>query len=116
MPLRRDRDLDHAVTLTGEQLVRFLDLVERKAMRDEWPQVERTRAHDVDQAAHSLLPARAERRHDLVIADPRGERVERDQQLARVDAEARQGAARAQDAQAALERLLRPERLDRDVD
>src|SRR5215831_14786190 len=36
----RDGDLEHAVTLVGEQLVRLLDLIEREPMRHERTEVE----------------------------------------------------------------------------
>ena len=70
----------------------------------------------LDQAAHPLLAAGAERGDDAVVAEPGGERLVRHLELAGVDAEARQRAARAERAQGALERLLRAERLDGHVD
>ena len=48
------------------------------------------------QPAHALLAARAQRRDDAVVAEAGGERVVRHLQLARVDAEARERAARSQ--------------------
>ena len=51
-----------------------------------------------------------------LVAEPGREGAERDRQIGRIDAEARQRAARAQHAQRRLERRLRAERLDRDVD
>ena len=49
-------------------------------------------------------------------ARPGAERSERDRQIGRIDAQARQRAARPQHPQGALERALRAQRLDRDVD
>jgi hypothetical protein len=62
-----------------------------------------------------LLASRTERRDDLVIDEPCRDRIERERQLACIDSEAREHAARFQHAQAALEGLLRAERLDCDV-
>jgi hypothetical protein len=50
-----------------------------------------------------------------VIAETRGERIERHREVARIDAEARERAARADAPERALERRLQAQRLDGDV-
>ena len=62
------------------------------------------------------LPPGTERRDDLLIAEAGVERLVRRDELARVHAEARQRPARPDRPQRVLERLLPPERFDRDVD
>src|ERR1051326_4013498 len=85
-------------------------------MRDERMQIEPSALHHRDQALHAVLAAGAERRDDLDVGDAGAERVIRNRELAGVDAEARDRAAGANDAETVLERLLRPERFDGDVD
>ena len=85
-------------------------------MRHKRRQIDATMLDHRHQPPHPLLPARAERRHDLLIAEARIERLVGRDELARVDAEARQRAAGPDGAQRVLERLLPAERLDRDVD
>ena len=70
--------------------------VEREAVREQRDGGRGGRSHHLDQAAHPLLAAGAERRDDAVVAEAGGERVVRHLQLAGVDAEAGQRAARAQ--------------------
>jgi hypothetical protein len=60
--------------------------------------------------------AGAERGHDLVVADASREGTERHRELARIDTEAGQHAARLQAPKTTLERLLEPAGLDRHID
>lgn len=57
--LGRDRDLEDAVALRAEELIRLLDAFQREAMRDQRAQIDTPSVDDVDQAAHPFLPARA---------------------------------------------------------
>ena len=72
----RDRHLQHAIALVGEQLVRLLDLVEREAMRDQRAQIDPAGGDHVHQPAHALLAAGTQRGHDPVVAEAGGERVD----------------------------------------
>lgn len=78
--------------------------------------VESARLDGLDEPAHPLLAARAERGHDRVITKVRREGVERDAKVGGIDAKARQCAARSETTQAGLERRLGAERLDGDID
>src|ERR1051326_8463088 len=111
--LRRDGDFYHAVATLTEEPICLGDVVELEAMRDERTKVEATAANHVEQAAHPLLAAGAKRRDDAIVGQSGPERLVRDGELAGVDAEAGERAARTKHAERALERLLRPARLDR---
>ena len=89
--------------------------VEREAMGEQRRRVEPAASHRRDQPPHPLLAAGAQRGDDAMVAEAGRERVVRHLELARVDAEARQRAARPQAAQRVLERPLGAQRLDRDV-
>ena len=91
-------------------------LIEREAMRDHSPEIHSPRGDDVHEAAHAFLAAGAERGDDPGVAKARGEGIERDAQVGRIDTEARQRPARPQDAQRALECGLRAQSLNGDID
>src|SRR5262245_41622035 len=97
-----DGDLHDAVALVGEQVVGLLDLRQTVGVRDQLAEGEPLGGDDAHEAPHTLLAARAQARDDVVIAQARRERVERHRQVAGVDAQARDRAARAYDAQAVL--------------
>src|SRR6185369_15415458 len=90
---RIQRNLQHAVSLVAEKIVRFLDVVESEPMGHERSQIDSAALHHRHEASHPLLAAWTERRDDLLIAESGIEGFVRRHQLARVDAEARQGAA-----------------------
>src|ERR1043165_7166470 len=113
---RGDRDFHHAIAALPEEPIGRGDVVELEAMRDERTKVAATAANHVEQAAHPLLAAGAKRRDDAIVGESRSERLVGNRELAGVNAEAGERAARTKDAEGALERLLRPERLDRDID
>src|SRR6185437_2392283 len=71
--------------------------------------------YNLHQAPHTFLAARAKRRDDAVIANPRGEGFVRNLKFAGIDTETRQRSRRPQTAQRAFKRLLRPQSLNRDV-
>lgn len=108
---RRHCHLHHTVEPPAEDAVGLVDVRELEAMRDERTEVEPATAHHVQKTAHPLLAARAKRRDDADVGQAGAERVVGDLQLARVDAEAGEHAARTEDAQGVFERRLRPERL-----
>ena len=112
---RADGDLDDALASVTEQRIRFPDIVERERVGEEWRQIDAMGSDELHQSPHALLAAWTEGRYDALIAEAGSEGVVRQLQLSRVDAEARECAARTQAAQRALERLLRTERLDRDI-
>src|SRR5918912_1626725 len=85
---RLDRDLEHTLPAAAEDFVALLYLVEREGVRQERRQVYAPATDDLHEPAHALLAAGAERRHDAVVAEARGEGFVREMQLARVDAEA----------------------------
>ncbi len=85
-------------------------------MRDHRLQVEAAGGDDGHQTAHALLAAGAQRGDQRLVGQPGRKGVDRQRQLAGVHAQARQGAARLEGAQAVLERLLGAERLDRNID
>src|SRR5215470_6473260 len=99
-----------------EEVVGGLDLGKGEGVCHELAEREALRGDDAHQPPHALLAARAERRDDRVFAEARRERFEGYGEVPRIDAQARNRASGAYDAQAILERLLLPERLDRDVD
>jgi hypothetical protein len=94
----------------------LVDVVEAEVVRHERRQIDAAMFDHRHQPAHPLLAARAQRRHDLLIAEAGIERLVRRDELARVDAEAGERSARANRPQRVLERLLQTQRFDRDVD
>src|SRR3546814_12648722 len=66
--LGRDRDLQDAVALIGEELITRLDVTEGKAVSYQRLEIRAAGGDDAHQPAHPLLAARAERRDALVIA------------------------------------------------
>src|ERR1700676_319222 len=114
--LGMDGNFDNAAPPFAEQLVRFSDLVEGERMRQQRPQIQSTVPYQFHQPAHSLLASRAKRRDDLVIAEARGEGLEGYRQFSGIDAQARQRATGAENAQGALKCPLRAERFDRHID
>src|SRR5262245_38117555 len=81
-------------------------------MRDHRFQADTAGCDHTHQPPHPLLSARAKRRNDLVVAESRCDRTERDLKVVRVDTEARERPTRTQDAEASFERGLRAQRLD----
>ena len=84
-------------------------------MGDQRGRVEPAASDQVHQPTHPLLATGAQGGHDPMVAESCRERGVRHLELAGVDPEARQRAARPKDAECRLECLLRSERLDRDV-
>src|SRR5271166_6616272 len=93
-PLRRDRHLQDTVALVREQIVGLFDVVELVVVRHERSEIGPPGRYDFHEPPHALLAAWAERRHDRVVAQPRAKCVKRDLEVSRIDAEARQDAAR----------------------
>ena len=110
------RDLQHPFPLGAEEIERLVDVVEPEAMRDQRAEVDAAVRDHRHQPAHPLLAARAERRHDPLIAQAGVDRLVGRDELAGIDAEARERAAGTDRAQRVLERLLPSQRLDRHVD
>ncbi len=84
-------------------------------MRDERLQVGPPSLDHPHQPPHPLFAAGAESRDDPMVAQAHCERIERNPEAPRIDAEARERAARAKNAEGGFERGLRPQRLDRNV-
>src|SRR5208282_1250606 len=84
--LRCDGDLDDAVALVREQVVRGFDVVEREAVRDQLLKVEAARLDQRHQLRHALLAAGAERGEDVDVADPVDKGFEWHGDLVAVDA------------------------------
>ena len=74
--LGHDRDLDHVISLVGEQLVRLLDPIEREPMRNERTQIHSARLNNAHEATHAFLTAWAKSRSNRVITKPGGEGVD----------------------------------------
>src|SRR5919107_5168690 len=85
-------------------------------MRDERGEVDAAVAHELHEPSHPLLPAWAERGHDLLVADAVDVGLDGYLELSPVDPEARDDAAGAGRLETRLEGLLGAECLDRDVD
>jgi hypothetical protein len=113
---RGDGDLENPIALMREQIVGFLDLVELEAMRDERAKINPARTDYAHQSPHALLAPWAQGAHNGNVPEPGVERFERHGQLPRVYAEAGKHASRAENLQTELKRILRPQRLDGDVD
>jgi pimeloyl-ACP methyl ester carboxylesterase len=94
----------------------LIDVGQFEAVCDQGTEVQSAAAHHLDETAHALFAAWAERRHDAVVAESGGERVVWHLQFARVHAERRQRAAWAEHAQSVLEGLLSTEGFDGHVD
>jgi hypothetical protein len=73
---RRDRNLDDAILLAGEQLIRLFDSVEREMMSHERPKIQALGLEHAHQATHPLFATRTQRRDDPVITKPCRKRVE----------------------------------------
>jgi hypothetical protein len=63
-------------SLLSEEFVRFKDLIEREPVRQQRKQIQPPVPHQFHQPAHGFRPARAQRRHDFVIAQSRRERLQ----------------------------------------
>src|SRR5262245_38007773 len=73
----------------AEDPVSFLDVVERECMCQQRSQIHSPAPDHFHQTSHPLLAPRAERRHDSVIAQPRGKSVVWNIEFARINSEAR---------------------------
>ena len=82
------RDFQDAVPLVAEEIVRFLNLIEGEAVRDQRAQIDASVLDHRHEAAHPLFAARAKRGHDLLIAKAGVKGLVRRHQLAGVHAEA----------------------------
>jgi hypothetical protein len=94
----------------AEQIERLLDVVERVLMRDERGQVHAMVLDHRHQPTHTFLDARAERGHDLLIAQTGVERLVRRNDFAGVDAEAGERPAGSNGPERRFEGLLTAER------
>src|SRR5580765_6900316 len=111
-----NRDLNDAVPALAKELVGLDDPVQRKRVRQQWPQIQATVANQLHQPAHPFFAARAERRDNLVVGQACREWLERHGQLPRIDTDTRQRSARAEPTQRAFECGLRTQGFDGDVD
>src|SRR4029453_17987282 len=111
-----NRDLNDAIRALAKELVSLDDPVQRKRVRQQWPQIQPAVTNQLHQPAHPFLAARAERRDNSVVAQACRERLERHGQLPRKDAETRQRPACPERTQCAFECGLRTQSFDGNVD
>ena len=89
-----------------EEFVGSLDVVKLETMRHQRPGVDPAGRDHFNQPAHALFTTWAKGADDLVVPEPCGKCVQWDPQIARIDPERRQRAARSQHAQRGFERVL----------
>ena len=77
-----DGDFDDAVAPLAEELVGLPNIPKCEFVREQRSEINPSCLHQRDQPAHPLLSARTKRGDDLVIAQPRGEGVVRQLELA----------------------------------
>src|SRR5262245_52653141 len=99
-----------------EKVIGRLDVIELEAVRDQGLQIDAVRRDNLHQSAHPLRSPGAQCRYDLVVAETGGECIERDPEIAGINAKAGQRSARAEHAKASFERRLCTQSLDRDID
>jgi hypothetical protein len=72
-----NRDLDDTIPPLAKEFVRFRDLVERKCVRQEWPQIQTAVADELHESPHPFFSAWAQRRNNFVTTETCRERLER---------------------------------------
>ena len=87
--LRPNRHLDDTVLALTEEVIGLGDAVQGKGVRQQRAQIKPAMPHQLHQAAHALLSARAERGDNPVVTETGGEWLERHRQFPGIDAEAR---------------------------
>src|SRR5689334_18706815 len=98
------RHLQDAVTLFAEEPVRFFDVLEREVMGHQWRQVHASALDHRHQTPHALLATWTECRNDALVTEAGIQRFVRRDELAGIDAEARQRSTGPGRAQRVLER------------
>src|SRR5690349_17971049 len=73
--LRPDGNLEHAITSLTENLVALAQVIQRERVRQKRSRIEPARLDERQQPSHALLAARTERRHDVMVAEARGEGI-----------------------------------------
>src|SRR5581483_299494 len=111
-----NRNLYDSIGSLLEKLVRFHDVVQRKFMGEQVPQVYTVSPHQFHQPTHSFLPSRTECRDNFLVADTRQKGLQRNRELPGIHPQTRKSSGWFQTAQRVLKRLLGPKRLDGNID